>query len=291
MPVGGIAAALGTVLIWASFLVSLRFAMTSSYSPGAVLMMRFLPAAIILSPIIWRTGLFPKGVPFWQVLLIVLGSGVPFYFLVSMALQYAPASDAGALAPGTLPLMIAAASFFVLGERFSRFRLAGFALILTGGLMIGLWEALTAAGEGVWRGHLMILTAVSCWAVYTVVFRISGLGALEGAALSISWSSILVVPLGFALGVSTGEAEWSEIGVIIFIQGVLGGAVALISFGLAVRMLGPSRTAAFTALTPVLVLVSSVLLLGESIDPVKIAGIVVVSTGVFLASGVLESRA
>lgn len=290
MPATGIAAALATVLIWAGFLVSLRFALTTHYSQGAMLMMRFVPAAIVLAPVIWRTGLLPKGVPIWQVAVIVLGSGVPFYYLISLGVSYAHASDVGALAPGTLPLIIALVSFAVLGERFSRLRFFGFALILTGGLMIGLWEVLTAGEAGAWRGHLMIITAICGWAFYTIVFRLSGMKALDGAALSVGWSAVLVVPVAMSIGVSTGDAGWAEIGLITLIQGVLAGAGALITFGLAVRLLGPSRTAAFTALTPIVVLIASVLLLGEPISEVKVAGILIVSAGVFFASGALEPR-
>ncbi|MEM8840419.1 MAG: DMT family transporter [Pseudomonadota bacterium] len=289
MPATGIAAALATVVIWAGFLVSLRFAITTQYSQGAMLLMRFLPAAVVLAPVIWRTGLLPKGVPLWQVLLIILGSGVPFYYLISLGISYAHASDVGVLAPGSLPLIVALVSFAVLGERFTRLRVIGFALILTGGLIIGLWEVLMASEAGAWRGHLLIITAIFGWAFYTVAFRMSGMSALDGAALSIGWSVLLVIPVAMVIGVSTGDASWAQIGVITLIQGVLAGAGALVTFGLAVRLLGASRTAAFTALTPIVVMVASVALLGEPITGVKVAGILIVSTGVFFASGVLEA--
>lgn len=290
MPATGIAAALATVVIWAGFLVSLRFAITTHYSQGAMLLMRFVPAAIVLAPAIWRTGLLPKGVPLWQVFVIVMGSGVPFYYLISLGITYAHASDVGALAPGTLPLIVALVSFAVLGERFSRLRIVGFALILTGGLMIGLWEVLMVSESGAWRGHLIIISAICGWAFYTVAFRLSGMKALDGAALSVGWSAVLVVPAAMSMGVSTGDASWEQIGMIALIQGVLAGAGAMVTFGLAVRLMGASRTAAFTALTPIVVLVASVLLLGEPITEVKVAGILIVSLGVFFASGVLEAR-
>ena len=264
--------------------------MVNDFSQGSVLLMRFLPAAMVLAPVIWRVGLLPKDVPLWQIAVIVIGSGVPFYYLISLGLTMSKATDAGALAPGTLPLLIAIASFVILGERFSRLRFAGFLLILAGGLMIGLWEALTAWEEGGWRGHLAIVAGVSGWALYTVIFRLSGLDALEGAAVSIGWSVMIVIPVALAMGVSTGDAGWQEVSLIVVIQGILGGALALITFGLSVRLLGPSRTAAFTALTPVMVLCASVLFLGEALSLVKVLGIFVVSVGVFLASGVMEEQ-
>lgn len=283
----GISAALATVAIWAGFMVSLRFAMTSAYSPGALMLMRFVPAALILAPFLWRIGLFPKGLPLWQLLVIISGSGVPFYLLMSQGLVLSTASEAGALAPGTLPLVIALASFLLLGERFSRMRLAGFALILGGGLLIGLWDALSAGG-GAWRGHLLVFSAASMWAVYTVIFRMSNLSALEGAALSVTWSALISIPFALIAGVSTDGATWLDITIVTLIQGVLAGALALVTYGQAVRLLGASRTAAFTALTPVLILISGVLILGEQLDAVKIIGIFIVSFGVFLASGVIE---
>ncbi|MEM8792373.1 MAG: DMT family transporter [Pseudomonadota bacterium] len=288
MPLAGAAAALFTVICWSGFLLSLRFGVSGDFNQGALLLMRYLPGFFLLAPVWWRIGFWPAGVKRRHVLLIILGSGPFFFLLMSGGLAFAPASDAGALGPGLLPLLVAIVAFLVLEERFSRLRLIGFAGIVAGCLTIGGWEALTGGIDGAWRGHLLIVTAVSTWALYTVAFRLSGLTALEAAALTMLWSAPVMVPAAWWLGLSVGEADIGEIAAMTLVQGVLTGVIALLSFGQAVRLLGASRTAAFTALTPVLVLIGGYLLLDEPLDAVKIAGIIAVSIGVFLASGFLE---
>ncbi|MEM1276201.1 MAG: DMT family transporter [Pseudomonadota bacterium] len=291
MPAAGLLAALLTVLCWAGFLLSLRFGISGDYNQGTLLLMRFLPGFLLLAPVWWRIGFFPAGVKRLHVVIIILGSGPFFFLLMSGGLAIAPASDAGALGPGILPLLIAITSFLVLNESFSRLRILGFLAILIGGLTIGGWEALTGGPEGAWRGHILIVTAVSAWACYTVAFRLSGLTPLEGAALTMLWSAPVLLPLAWGLGVTTGDAGIGGIIAMTATQGILTGLIALLTFGQAVKLLGASRTAAFTALTPVLVLLGGNLLLGEPLDGVKIAGIFIVSAGVFLASGVLEDHA
>jgi len=67
----------------------------------------------------------------------MFGASAVFPYLISQGLFYAPASDAGALAPGMLPFWTALAAFIMTGERPDRKGQAGLALILAGALMIG----------------------------------------------------------------------------------------------------------------------------------------------------------
>ncbi|MEM9046885.1 MAG: DMT family transporter [Pseudomonadota bacterium] len=288
MSAAGVAAALITVLCWAGFLLSLRFGIAGDYNQGSLVLMRFLPGFLLLAPIWWRLGFLPAGVRPLHVVIIALGSGPFFFLLMSGGLAFAPASDAGALGPGFLPLLVALTSLIVLKERFSRLRVLGFLAILTGGLTIGGWEALTGWEDGRWQGHLLIISAVTTWAFYTVAFRLSGLTPLEAAALTMLWAAPVLLPLAWILGASIGSASFAAVASMTFVQGVLTGLLALLSYGQAVKLLGASRTAAFTALTPVLVLLGGYSLLGEQLDGVNIAGILIVSAGVFLASGFLD---
>jgi drug/metabolite transporter (DMT)-like permease len=70
----------------------------------------------------------------------------------------------------------------------------------------------------------------------------------------------------------------------VVLQGLLSGFVATLTFVYAVGRLGASRTASFAALVPILAALGGWAVLGEPIGWVKGAGIVVVATGVALAS-------
>jgi drug/metabolite transporter (DMT)-like permease len=68
-------------------------------------------------------------------------------------------------------------------------------------------------------------------------------------------------------------------------QFVLSGVVALVCYGAAVRMLGSSRAAIFSALAPALAALIAVPWLGEVPTALTIAGIVLAVAGVALGSG------
>ncbi len=68
-------------------------------------------------------------------------------------------------------------------------------------------------------------------------------------------------------------------------QGVVAGVIALFLFGEAVRRLGASRAAVLGSLTPVLVAMLGMPLLGEFPSRLTWLAIIAVSAGVVLASG------
>ena len=77
---------------------------------------------------------------------------------------------------------------------------------------------------------------------------------------------------------------------MIFLQGILIAIVAMLLYNFAVQQLGAAQTAAFGALTPVLALIGGFVFLNENITLTKILGIILVSIGVVLASGILENK-
>ncbi|MNF08436.1 EamA-like transporter family protein [compost metagenome] len=73
-------------------------------------------------------------------------------------------------------------------------------------------------------------------------------------------------------------------------QGLLSGLVAMVAYGVAVRSLGGTQAAAFTALTPVLAMIGGAMLLGERIGPFEIVAAVITAVGVAFSTGILSPR-
>ena len=73
-----------------------------------------------------------------------------------------------------------------------------------------------------------------------------------------------------------------------FLQGILIAVLALVLYSVAVREIGAAQTAAFGALTPLLSLTGGIILLNESIFFTTIFGIILVTIGVLMASGIFE---
>jgi drug/metabolite transporter (DMT)-like permease len=78
---------------------------------------------------------------------------------------------------------------------------------------------------------------------------------------------------------------FADIALQVSFQGVLVTIVSLLLYGRAVAILGASRGAAFGALVPALSALFAIPLLGEWPNKTDWAGIVLISAGVYLASG------
>ncbi len=283
----GVAAALLTVTIWSGWVVGTRHAVTSGLDPAAVGLLRFGLPALVFAPWWLRRGLLPRGVAPFALAMMVAGAGAPFLMLAASGMQFAPAADVGALLPGTMPLFAALIGWALLGERQTRLRVAGFAMIAAGIVAIG-GSAALAGTDGAWRGHLLFLAAAACWAGYTHAYRRTGLTPFEAAGLIGIWSVLILLPAVLWSGggglVRVPAAEvWSQLA----IQGGLSGVVALASYGFAVARLGATGAAAFSALVPGLAALFAIPLLGELPGPWTMLGIASVSLGVALATGAI----
>ena len=285
----GLAAALATVTIWAAFMLVTRFAVQGSFTVEELLVLRLVPGAVVMAPVMWRLGVIPHGQSWPRAAILMVGASAVFPFVVSMGLAYAPASDGGALAPGMLPFWTALAAYALAGETPGPRRRIGLAMILVGAMVVSLWQILAGADDNAWKGHLMFLTGSGFWAVYSVIFRQSRLSPLHGLVIGLFWGTLLVTPLLLATGnVRFATASLGDIAAMIVLQSFVIGILAMFLYGYAVQILGAAETAAFGALTPILALLGGAAFLGETVTPLKVFGVALVATGVFLASGILS---
>ena len=285
----GLMAALVTVTIWATFMLVTRFAVQGSFTVEELLILRLVPGALVMAPLMWRLGVIPQGQSWPRAAMLMVGASAVFPFLVSTGLAYAPSSDGGALAPGMLPFWTAIAAYFMAGEMTGPRRRLGLAMILLGAMIVSLWQIFAGTDAGAWKGHLLFLTGSGCWAVYTVIFRQSGLSPLHGLVIGLFWGTLLFAPLLIATGnVSFATASQLDIAVMIVLQSFIIGILAMFLYGYAVQILGAAEAAAFGALTPILALMGGMAFLSETVTALKIVGVTLVAAGVFLASGVLS---
>jgi drug/metabolite transporter (DMT)-like permease len=116
--------------------------------------------------------------------------------------------------------------------------------------------------------------------------RQAQLEPLHAAALVSTGSLVLYLPLYLALyGTRLMQLPLAEITVQASFQGVLVTIVSLLLYGRAVAILGAAGGAAFGALVPALSALFAIPLLGEWPNATDWVGIVLISAGVYLASG------
>ena len=287
----GVLVALITVSIWAVFIVATRFSVSTNFTVEEVLILRLVPSTLIMAPFMIKYDLIPRGLSWLKAGMLMIGASAIFPYIVSSGLSFAPASDGGVLAPGMLPFWTALAAFFILGEKLDQVRRTGLLIILIGALMVGLWQIIFNSDEGVWRGHILFLIGSGLFAIYSVIFRQSGLTPLHGLLIGLFWGTLFITPILLLTGkVTFHDVSAFDIGITIFIQSLVIGILATILFNYGVRLIGASEMGAFGALTPILAMMGGILFLNESVPTVKMAGIFLVAIGVFLASGILKQK-
>ena len=197
--------------------------------------------------------------------------------------QFAPASHMGALLPGSMPVFAALLSAMFLGERFGRGRLVGLGIIILGvACVVGTTLIGTAAGSQVLIGDMLFISAGILWAIYTVVFRKSGLDPWHGAALICFWSSILVIPIWlFSPNAALLDAPFPDIALQVAAQGILAGLIGLAAYGAAIRHLGASVAAVSGAVVPALTALGGFLILGEQLSWLTAIGVICVAVGIW----------
>lgn len=283
----GVGLGLVTVLIWAVWIVGMRQAATVHLPVAWIGLLRYAVPAIVLLPFWWRIGLWPRGVDKRLLALMVGGAGAPFFVMVAFGIRFAHAADVGVLLPGTMPVFVAILSAVFDGERFGRFRIAGFGLVFAAMLVVG--GPALISGEGV--GRFLIPCAALLWAAYTLAFRRAGIGAFPAAGLIAAWSAIILLPFALIEGpAALLAADPMIIAGQVLSQSILSGIIALVCYGVAVRLLGASRAALLSALVLVFSALLAIPVLGEVPSGATIVAIILAMAGVALGSGAFAFR-
>ncbi|WP_081247623.1 DMT family transporter [Variovorax paradoxus] len=279
----GVLCGLAVALIWSSWSVATRFAVTTTLGPHDVTFLRFSVSALLLWPILARKGLGLAQIGVARLLVMVLGAGVPFMMLGSVGMRFALASHVATLMIGTMPIWVAVLSGVLFGEKFSRQQLGGMAVVLAGVLCIGGYALLANRAAGEWRGDLLFLLAGLCFASFTIAQRRSGISPWHATALVNVCSAVLFAPIYFFwFTPNIFTAPPAAVGFQVVAQGILVAILGMYFYTEAVRRLGAPRAAIFGALAPALAALIGALFLKEIPAALTLAGIALVMGGVAL---------
>jgi drug/metabolite transporter (DMT)-like permease len=296
----GAAAAVATILIWTAFIVIARAMALKSLTPLDILLCRIVGASLVLVPwgawIVYRRRRTDPSAVHWlhvspldlrTSVTAGLFGGLGYGLFAYSGFVYAPAAHGSVLLPGLLPLLTALFSVWLLGAQLGPGRIAGLALIMAGGLLVG-GPSLRQAFDGgeVWKGDLLFVAASSCWSIYTVLCRKYRLDAVEATIAVIVFALVAFVP-AYALLVATGAIEsrlatapWSEVVFQAMWQGMASVVISGITFVKMVQTFGPMRSTMLTALVPGLSATAAVLWLGEPLGVNLVGGLLLVTIGI-----------
>jgi len=220
----------------------------------------------------------------WRLLLLgVLGNGLYQLFFVH-GVARTRAGNA-ALIVGAAPAFIALVARARGMERVKRMTLVGIGLSVLGVALVIVGSARPARGEVTLLGSVLVFFGVLSWTLYTILLQpyTKRIDVISLSAITMVGGA---VPLLIASLPSIIATDWSAVG--------LGGWLALlyssiISMGVAymfwyrgLRVLGPTRTAVYSNLQPIIALLVAWAFLGEDPTIFQGVGAATIIAGVFL---------
>lgn len=276
------AAAVVTVVLWASAFVSIRSA-GAAYSPGALALGRLASGALTLGIIclVRRAGVPPRSA--WRGIAL---SGVLWFGFYMVALNWAEQQvDAGtaALVVNIGPILIALLGARLLGDPMPPRLVAGMAVSFAGAVTVGL--SMSGGGGSSVLGVVLCLLAAAAYAA-GVVAQKPALG--QASALQVTTFGCLIGAVGclpFA-GQLVSEAAHAPLSATLNVVylGVFPTALAFTTWAYALARTTASKMGATTYAVPALVVLMSWLALGE------VPGLLTLAGGALCLAGVAVSR-
>jgi drug/metabolite transporter (DMT)-like permease len=271
-------------VIWGVNFSVVKFG-TTLVDPLAYNGVRVALAATLLSGIVLlgKTPLPPRRTMLALLGLGVLGNGVYQFFFVE-GIAHTRASDT-ALVVAATPAFIAIIGRVRGVERVNLRGAIGIALSLVGIGLVVLSTAESSDARSSLTGDLLVLVGSMAWAVYTVLLkpyteRVSG---LQLSALTMTGGALTLLVIAAP---AIAHAPWSSVTAIgwsaLVYSGVFALVIAYYFWYHGVRVLGPTRTAMYSNLQPVIAVLMAWVLLHETPTPWQILGAVSIMSGLLL---------
>lgn len=271
-------------LIWGVNFSVVKFG-TTLVDPLAYNGLRVALAAAVLTGIVVvrRMPLPPRATIVALFGLGALGNGVyQFFFVEGIALTRA--SDA-ALVIAASPAFIAIIGRIRGIDSVSRRGAAGIALSVTGIGLVVFGTSQGDQGQSSLYGDLLVLCGSLAWAIYTVLLKpyTERVPGLQLAAFTMIGGA---VPLGVVAWPAMSRARWGTLPssgwLAVLYSGIFALVIAYYFWYHGVRVIGPTRTAMYSNLQPVIAVVVAWVMLHEVPTPWQGLGATCIVSGLFL---------
>jgi drug/metabolite transporter (DMT)-like permease len=280
----GYLAGLGTVAIWAGFILISRLGGKSALTGWDIAALRLGVGSLILLPFSFS---LPRSV--WldlKLWVLALSGGAVFLVLIYGGLKLAPAVHGGILVPGMQPFLTTLIAWLILGTRPPRQRVIALIPIAAGVLCVAV-PTLTGAEIDIatLTGDGLLLAASTLWALYSILAKKWAYSPWILTRFLALASTLVYLPI-YLIFCPKGLAETSTS--MLLLQGLYQGIgptiLAMLFFLRAVAILGAERTGALISLVPIISGLAAVSVLGEPLSAWLVAGLILVSAGAYLAS-------
>lgn len=260
--------------------------------PFTIAFFRLAVAFIVTLPLglrsAWRYR--HKFLKYKKPFLIMTLTGITFFntFIYS-ALQFTTSANVSVL-EAAIPVATVVLSAILLKERLRNVQLLGVLISLLGAVWVVLDGNIFSLAAMNWNiGDAIMIGAIISWAVYSIlVNKYMHLFPQFGALFVMSGiSAVVLLPIvmveWFITGVPTELKIPSNMLGLTYL-GIFPSFIALIFYNRAVGKLGASQASIFLNFLPVVTMIGAYLWLDETITLMKIAGALVVISGVILTT-------
>jgi len=280
-----------TTIFWSGAFITGKIAI-GEFPPFTLTFFRFLFALPLIFTILYvrePANLIPRRRQWPALILLGFVGTFCYHALFFSSLKYTTAINSsliGAMNPMVTTLL--AAMFF--SERLTPWRLFGIFLSFSGVFLFitnGDFQLISHFQFN--KGDLLMLIAVCCFAVYSLLSRRYMKQYLLSPLMVTAYTFLIcvVISVPFVLWESPATylfsataSGWLSILYMSVFASVLGYLIQMV----AIQRIGAPRTAIFINLVPIFTIIQSVTILGESITLFKLMGAAIVISGVYLAT-------
>lgn len=270
---------LTTAAIWGSSFLWIAISL-DSFHPGVIACGRMILGASILWWLPASRVAVPRSVWPQLAIIAIAGNGFPAV-LFPLAQQRIESSVAGML-NSIGPILTLVISIAMLRKSPPRSQIVGLAVGLVGAVLLAMPNVVGADAEPL--GVLFAVLAVIGYSLSNnflppLAQAYGGPAVIARAMLA---SAVLLAPWG-VWGLGTSSFSWSALGALA-ILGVLGTGLARTTFAMLNGRVGAPRSALVGYLVPVVAVVLGIVVRGESVGPLELAGTALILLGAALIS-------
>ena len=271
-------------VIWGVNFVVVKYA-THVFNPVAFTGLRVGTAAAFLVAFAFARGGFAlsRHDVLRLLFLGVIGNGLyQLFFIHGVARTRAGNAS---LIVGAAPAFIALAARARGMERVKRMTLVGIALSVIGVALVIAGSATSSNGQTTLLGSVLVFLGVLCWTAYTIMLQpyTKRIDVIQLSAVTMVGGAVPLLVASMPALVAT---DWSSVGtggwLALFYSSVISMGVAYFFWYRGLRVLGPTRTAVYSNLQPIVALLAAWAFLGEVPTIFQGLGAVTIIAGVFL---------
>lgn len=269
--------------IWAINFSVVKYG-TTMISPRAFTGMRVgICAVVLMGIVLWQKKPWPSGRDVLTLLFMgVIGNGL-YQLLFVEGVSRTRAGNA-ALIVAAAPGFIAVASRLRGIERASRRVLAGIGLSILGVGFVVLGSSTSTQQDTTFLGSLLVFSAVLCWTAYSVGLQplTKRIDPVQLAAIAMVGGILpLLVTIPAIVHTDWMKVSWGGWAAMLYAS-VLSMVVGYLFWYRGLKVLGPTRTASYSNLQPVIALAVAWIFLHEVPTGWQVVGVATIMSGVLL---------